>query len=146
MGPASGGTPISQGFDRPTSSWDFTECYTHGRNDQTDERASRCKIGSSEANFRVRLVYWLAERTTRTQHFYTTDFGLCSKICNFAERSSVVVNKEYQNLFPAKIASRLTRWSRSTYEDFRVCYIKSHVVFTLPDTETDRETDKKRIV
>lgn len=32
----------------------------------------------------------------------------------------MVVDPEYQGLFPSKIVSRLTSWKRSTYEDFAV--------------------------
>lgn len=36
------------------------------------------------------------------------------------ETGNVVVDPEYQGLFPSKIVSRLTSWKRSTYEDFAV--------------------------
>lgn len=36
----------------------------------------------------------------------------------FAETGNVVVDPEYQGLFPTKIVSRLTSWKRSTFEDF----------------------------
>lgn len=38
----------------------------------------------------------------------------------FTETGNVVVDPEYQGLFPSKIVSRLTSWKRSTYEDFAV--------------------------
>lgn len=44
----------------------------------------------------------------------------------FTETGNVVVDPEYQGLFPSKIVSRLTSWKRSTYEDFAI----------LPHTQT----------
>lgn len=44
----------------------------------------------------------------------------------FTETGNVVVNPEYQGLFPSKIVSRLTSWKRSTFEDFS----------SLPNTQT----------
>lgn len=38
----------------------------------------------------------------------------------FTETGNVVVDPEYQGLFPSKIVSRLTSWKRSTYEDFAI--------------------------
>ena len=36
----------------------------------------------------------------------------------FPETGNVVVDPEYQALFPSKVVSRLLTWKRSTYEEF----------------------------
>lgn len=47
-------------------------------------------------------------------------YGLLSLVSLVTEHSIVPVSTECQHLFPAKVVSRLARWTMMRYEDFLV--------------------------
>ncbi|XP_055996153.1 THO complex subunit 5 homolog isoform X2 [Ostrea edulis] len=67
----------------------------------------------------------MQETIRRLKHRVRSRLCLMKQTAAF-ETGNVVVNPEYQGLFPSKIVSRLTSWKRSTFEDFS----------SLPNTQT----------
>lgn len=96
------------------------ECQSNGEHHEATEGTTSVPPGFDQTVCLFRFVR--CDRLTQIQRFFQMEniFRVIFVFAPAAEHSIIPVTSECQHLFPAKIMSRLARWTPITHEDYKV--------------------------